>query len=145
MERAVIAIGPWAADDLVLREAAESAWVELLIVPDARGARVQPSVWPPAALVIDSTLVGVGDLIYELRSAPETDLLPILAVVPAAHERAVVDALRIGADDFVVADELASQLPSKLRAAVARTAEPHSPGEGKKALLADGSELHRMV
>src|SRR5215471_6858220 len=133
MERAVIAIGPWAADDPVLGEAAESAWVELAIVPDARGARVQPSIWPPAALVVDSRLAGVGDLIYELRSAPETDLLPILAVVPTAHDRAVVDALRIGADDFVVAGELATQLPSKLRAAVARTGESHPPGESKRA------------
>src|SRR5262249_27237772 len=145
MERSLIAIGAFRAGDPLLREAAHRAQLELSVAPGVREARRLPGAWPPAALLVDAELAGVDELIEELRSAPETDLLPILAVGPTASEDAAVGALVMGADDFVVKGELASQLPPKLRAAVARTSEVHPSGDARKALLCDGSELHRTV
>jgi len=145
MERVVVAAGRFEAAEAALAEAVRRLEARLESFSSAREAARALHAGPKSALLVDTSLEGVAALVQDIRSSEDADLLPVLAVVPAASEADAVQAYSMGADDFVPVADLQTLLLPKLRAAIAEVAEVAPLVAGRTVLLADGSQLHRIV
>jgi diguanylate cyclase (GGDEF)-like protein/PAS domain S-box-containing protein len=94
---------------------------------------------PPDVLLTDVALPGMsgGALIEELRSRPEHDHLPIVALSGEPDPAMVEQLLRAGAQDFVLKPFTAAELAARLDGILARRAEELTAGE--RAALAEAS------
>jgi diguanylate cyclase (GGDEF)-like protein/PAS domain S-box-containing protein len=95
--------------------------------------------WPPKVLLTDVALPGMSGeaLIEELRSRPERDHLPIVALSSGPDPALVERLLRAGAQDFVSEPFTEAELAARLDGLLARSAQELSADE--KAALAEES------
>ena len=140
----LVAAGAWPPGDAALAQVAERAEVRLVTAASA-GEAASALQQSPAALLVDARFDGAAELVARVRQDRDLDLLPVLVAVERPTDADAVRAYMLGADDFVLASELASQLPPKLAAALSPGELTHSPPAAHAVLLADPSELHRLV
>jgi DNA-binding response OmpR family regulator len=90
---------------------------DVLIARDGAAALAAVGSCLPAAIVLDAMmpiLDGYG-VLRRLRAAPETARLPVLMLTARKGERDIVDALELGADDYLVKPFLPEELMTRLQ------------------------------
>jgi CheY-like chemotaxis protein len=114
--------------------------------PDAASARhLLGEAAPPSLIAVDGTMPELGALLTWVRGHPRLVGTMVVAVVPAASERAFVDAHLCGADDVVLAADLEG-VTRRVRTLVGfdPTLRP-VPTLGKAVIGHPGEEQRRLV
>ena len=145
MERFLVVAGSWQPSDAAFTTIASQVGLRLVTPPTVQSTMAILEQTPPAALLIDAALEGANEIVAGIRHSHQLDLLPVLAAVERPTDADAVRAYTLGADDFVLASELGTQLGPKLNAALSAGELSHALPAAHAVLLADPSELHRIV
>jgi DNA-binding response OmpR family regulator len=113
---------------------------DVVTAADSAGALALLTAGGIDAALIDVRMPGVSgiELCRQIRSSPETELLPIMVVSADVHRHQVMTALHAGADDFLAKPfsraELTARLETLLR--TRPTSAARSAAAARAALLA---------
>lgn len=106
----------------LIRRYAVAEGHEVTTVPDGRAALDEVRRRPPDLLILDVMMPRLNglDVCRILRSAPETEGLPILMLTARASEDDLLDGLDLGADDYLTKPYSPRELMARSRALLRR-------------------------
>ncbi len=105
---------------------------------------------PPGLVVSDVMMPGSDGfrLLHDLRSDPRTKNVPVILVSARADPESTIDALRLGADDYLVkpfgARELLARVSAALRSSRVHSADAEARGRAVERAVAQG-ELRSLL
>jgi DNA-binding response OmpR family regulator len=113
---------------------------DVVTAADSSGALARLAGGGVDAALIDVRMPGGSgiELCRQIRSAPETELLPIMVISADVHRHQVMTALHAGADDFLAKPFSRAQLTTRLEALLRTrpSAAARSAAAARAALLA---------
>ena len=106
----------------LIRRYAVAEGHEVTTVPDGRAAIDEVHRRAPDLLVLDVMMPRLDglDVCRILRSAPETEALPIIMLTARASEEDLLDGLDLGADDYLTKPYSPRELMARVRALLRR-------------------------
>jgi two-component system KDP operon response regulator KdpE len=133
-----------------LRTALTGHGYEVEVADDGEAALTMLAARPPDAVVLDLMMPGV-DGFEVVRQTREWSRVPIVVLSARGEERSKVEALDLGADDYLTKPFGIDELLARLRAVLRRSGVPQEPvltfGEvtidlGRHIVTKSGAEVH---
>ena len=112
---------------------------DVVTAADSAGALALLAAGDVDAALIDVRMPGVCglELCRQIRSSPETELLPVMVISADVHRHQIMTALHAGADDFLAKPFSRDQLTVRLDALLRRSgAAARSAAAARAAMLA---------